>query len=73
LDLTTRENDVVALVGEGLTNKQIAARLYLSARTVEKHVERVLAKCGVANRTALAAVTSGHRADRPRPRQLVGG
>jgi predicted ATPase/DNA-binding CsgD family transcriptional regulator len=55
LALTTREADVMALVRLGLTNKQIAGRLYLSTRTVEKHVERILAKTGSANRTALAA------------------
>jgi DNA-binding CsgD family transcriptional regulator/tetratricopeptide (TPR) repeat protein len=59
LDLTTREADVLALVAQGFTNKQIAARLYLSARTVEKHVERILAKTGVPNRTALAALAAG--------------
>jgi DNA-binding CsgD family transcriptional regulator len=53
-ELTSREADVLALVAQGLTNRQVAARLYLSARTVEKHVERILAKTGLANRTALA-------------------
>ena len=47
--------DRLALLAEGLTNKEIAARLYLSPRTVEKHVERILTKTGLANRTALAA------------------
>jgi DNA-binding CsgD family transcriptional regulator len=61
LELTTREADVMALVRHGLTNKQVAGRLYLSTRTVEKHVERILAKTGSANRTALAAVAdAGH-------------
>jgi DNA-binding CsgD family transcriptional regulator len=55
LDLTTREADVLALLADGLTNKEIGVRLYLSPRTVEKHVERILAKTGQANRTALAA------------------
>jgi DNA-binding CsgD family transcriptional regulator len=55
LELTTREADVLALLADGLTNKEIAGRLYLSPRTVEKHVERILAKTGQANRTALAA------------------
>ena len=57
-ELTTREADVLALLAEGLTNKEIAARLYLSSRTVEKHVERILAKTGHANRTALAATAA---------------
>ena len=55
LELTTREADVLALLAEGLTNKDIAGRLYLSPRTVEKHVERILAKTSQPNRTALAA------------------
>jgi DNA-binding CsgD family transcriptional regulator len=55
LELTTREADVLALLAEGLTNKEIAGRLYLSPRTVEKHVERILTKTGQPNRTALAA------------------
>jgi predicted ATPase/DNA-binding CsgD family transcriptional regulator len=63
--LTTRELDVLTLVVEGLTNKQIASRLYLSVRTVEKHVERILAKTGVANRTALAARVGGDYTHRP--------
>ena len=55
LELTTRETDVLALLAEGLTNKEIAGRLYLSPRTVEKHVERILAKTNQPNPTALAA------------------
>ena len=46
--------DVLLLLAEGLTNRQIAARLYLSPRTVDKHVERLLAKTRCPNRVALA-------------------
>ena len=53
--VSTREMDVLLLLAEGLTNRQIAARLYLSPRTVEKHVERLLAKTDSPNRVALAA------------------
>jgi DNA-binding CsgD family transcriptional regulator/DNA-binding transcriptional ArsR family regulator len=53
--VSSREMDVLVLLAEGLTNRQIAARLYLSPRTVEKHVERLLAKTGSPNRVALAA------------------
>jgi ATP/maltotriose-dependent transcriptional regulator MalT len=56
LGVTARELDVLRLVAEGLTSRDIAERLYLSHRTVEKHVERLLAKTGAANRTALAAL-----------------
>jgi DNA-binding NarL/FixJ family response regulator len=45
-------------VAEGLSNKDIAGRLYLSARTVEKHVERLMLKTGSANRAQLAALAS---------------
>lgn len=53
LGVTSREVDVLALVVQGLANKEIAARLFLSPRTVEKHVERLVAKTGVAARTEL--------------------
>lgn len=58
LGVTGRELDVLQLVAEGLTSKDIGDRLYLSHRTVEKHVERLLAKTGAANRTALAALAA---------------
>jgi DNA-binding CsgD family transcriptional regulator len=54
--VTTRELDVLQLLAEGRTNRDIAAALYLSPRTVEKHVERLMMKSGAANRTALAAL-----------------
>jgi DNA-binding CsgD family transcriptional regulator len=53
LGVTSREVDVLALVVQGLSNKEIAARLYLSPRTVEKHVERLVAKTRVAGRHEL--------------------
>lgn len=54
--LTARELEVLALVAERLSNNEIAARLFLSTRTVEKHVERALAKTGAADRRELAAL-----------------
>ena len=51
---------MLAPLAEGLTNKEIADRLYLSPRTVEKHVERILAKIGEVNRTALAGFATEH-------------
>lgn len=51
--LTQRETDVLRLVVEGLTSRQIATRLVLSPRTVENHVQRLLQKLPVSNRAAL--------------------
>ncbi len=48
--LTARELDVVALVAEGRTNRQIAEALFISAKTASVHVSNILAKLGVANR-----------------------
>ena len=49
--LTDREADVLACLGEGLSNAQIAARLYLSEATVKGYVSRMLVKLECANRT----------------------
>jgi DNA-binding NarL/FixJ family response regulator len=57
LGITAREADVLALVAEGLANKEIAVRLHLSPRTVEKHVESLLRKADARSRTQLVAVT----------------
>jgi DNA-binding NarL/FixJ family response regulator len=52
--LTPAERSVADLVAEGLTNRQIAQRLYLSHRTVQSHVAKVLAKLGLQNRAEVA-------------------
>jgi DNA-binding NarL/FixJ family response regulator len=56
--ITAREADVLRLVADGMANKQIAARLQLSPRTVEKHVESLLRKTGARSRTGLVAAAS---------------
>lgn len=55
--LTEREDEVVGLVATGMTNKQIARQLEISPATVKAHVERIIAKLGVTDRTQ-AAVTA---------------
>ena len=56
--LTRRENEIAALVGQGLTNREIAGQLVISRRTVESHVENILAKLGFVSRTQIAAWTA---------------
>jgi DNA-binding CsgD family transcriptional regulator len=58
LGVTRREADVLALVVEGLSNREIAERLFLSVRTVEKHVESLLRKTATRTRTQLARVAT---------------
>src|SRR6204780_4713882 len=53
LDLTERERDVVALVAKGLTNREVAAELYVGEKTVEYHLGNVFAKLGVTSRRQL--------------------
>jgi DNA-binding CsgD family transcriptional regulator len=48
--LSPREEEVAALVAEGLTNRQIAQRLVISERTAQNHVQHILTKLGFATR-----------------------
>jgi non-specific serine/threonine protein kinase len=52
--LTSREQEIAALVAEGLSNRQIAQRLVISKRTVDAHVEHIYGKLGVSSRVQLA-------------------
>jgi DNA-binding CsgD family transcriptional regulator len=66
--LTKREAEVLALLGHGLTNPEIADRLYISRKTVEHHVSRLLAKLGLRSRAEAAIYATKGRADgRARP------
>jgi DNA-binding CsgD family transcriptional regulator len=56
--LTPMENDVVRLVREGLGNKEIGVRLFISPRTVQTHLTHVYAKLGVTSRIQLAQTTA---------------
>jgi DNA-binding CsgD family transcriptional regulator len=58
LGVTDREADVLRLVAEGLANKEIAVRLRVSPRTVEKHIEALLRKTSARSRTQLAVLAA---------------
>jgi DNA-binding CsgD family transcriptional regulator len=68
LGVTSREVDVLALVAAGASNKEIAGRLHLSPRTVERHVSNLLTKTGATDRRALGRLAE--RVDRDGRRSL---
>jgi predicted ATPase/DNA-binding CsgD family transcriptional regulator len=72
--LSRREREVVTMVASGMTNKEIAQRLFIAERTAEGHVERIRNKLGVRSRTEVAtwAVAHGlHPLDKPPPTSKV--
>jgi two-component system, NarL family, response regulator DevR len=56
--LSPRERDILALIGDGLTNREIGKRLFLSEKTVKNHISRLLAKLGVQRRVQAAVLAS---------------
>ena len=58
--LGKRETDVARLVADGLTNKEIGARLFISERTVESHVRGILNKLGFHSRAQIAGWMAAH-------------
>lgn len=61
LPLTDREEEIVMLIGEGLSNRAVAERLTLSVRTVESHIYRAMMKTGTSSREELAALLAHGR------------
>ncbi|MBK9121602.1 MAG: response regulator transcription factor [Chloroflexi bacterium] len=59
-DLTEREREVLALMAEGLNNRMIGERLYISSSTVKNHVSSILSKLGTISRTQAVALAVEH-------------
>lgn len=65
-DLTEKECTALDLIGEGLTNRQIAARMFVAEKTVKNYVSHLLAKLGMTSRTQAAVLSTeirGHNDD----------
>ncbi len=60
-DLTETEQTIAHLVSDGLTNRQIAKRIYLSPHTVNYHLRRIFRKLDIASRVELATLAKRHR------------
>jgi DNA-binding CsgD family transcriptional regulator len=67
--LTARELEVLRLLGEGLTNAEVAARLYISTKTAGNHVSNILAKLHLRSRQEAAAYAVRHAGEVPRVRR----
>lgn len=70
-DLTDQERVVLDLIGEGLTNRQIAGRMFLSEKTIKNYVSRLLSKLGMERRTQAAVLITEMR-DRRHPPETQG-
>jgi two-component system, NarL family, response regulator DevR len=56
--LSPREREILALIGDGLTNREIGRKLYLSEKTIKNHISRMLSKLGVQRRVQAAVLAS---------------
>jgi len=65
-DLSARDSELLVLLRQGYTNREIAERLYLSENTVKTHLRRLFHKLGVSNRTQAAMVATEDEEFRPR-------
>ncbi|MGP1674702.1 MAG: response regulator [Candidatus Limnocylindrales bacterium] len=63
--LTSQEQKILALVAEGMTNKEIAANVFLSDKTVKNYVSSILSKLNLERRAQAAAFMARHRSDHP--------
>lgn len=69
-EISPREMEVLALIGQGLGNKEIGERLFITERTVKAHVSRLLEKLGLRDRTQLAIYAVQNRLVQSNPRSL---
>ena len=70
--LTDQERRVLALIGEGMTNRQIAEAMFLAEKTVKNYVSSLLAKLGLQRRTQAALFAARHQPTCPRTRRRRG-
>ncbi|MFG2823316.1 response regulator [Kitasatospora sp. NPDC048365] len=63
--LTPREREILVLIGEGKTNREIGQELFLAEKTVKNHISRMLAKLGVERRLQAAVLAAHAEADHP--------
>lgn len=70
--LTDQERQILELIGEGLTNRQIGERMFLAEKTVKNYVSNLLAKLDMRRRTQVAALAARLKASRPEERRGLG-
>jgi two-component system, NarL family, response regulator DevR len=69
-ELTTREREVLDLIGQGMTNREIAQRMYLAEKTVKNYVSQLLAKLAMRHRSEAAVLATELRLDRGPQRRM---